>query len=90
MAKVYYILKYSCVLTLARKNRKVIGTIKKVYKTYGQDLEIITNNKKVAHFPEQRIKRNQERLAKQKLGQTFNPLEFISSKYIGFKRSITT
>jgi len=49
MSRIYYILKYSCALTLANKHK--LGTMKKVFKKYGKDLNIIKDEKVVASFP---------------------------------------
>lgn len=51
LSRIHYILKYSCVLTLALKLK--LGTAKKVFKKYGKDLIIIVNNKVVASFPQE-------------------------------------
>jgi len=37
-ARIHYILKYSCALTIAKKMR--LKTLRKVFKTYGESLEI--------------------------------------------------
>ena len=51
LGRIHYILKYSCVLTLASKLR--LSTAKQVFKKYGKDLKIIENNKVVASFPQE-------------------------------------
>jgi len=51
LGRIHYILKYSCVLTLASKLR--LGTAKQVFKKYGKDLKVIVNNKVVASFPQE-------------------------------------
>lgn len=49
LGRIYYILKYSCVLTLASKLR--LFTAKKVFAKFGKNTNIIVNNKIVASFP---------------------------------------
>lgn len=49
LGRIHYILKYSCLLTIASKLR--LGTIKQTYKKFGKDIKIIVNNKMVASFP---------------------------------------
>lgn len=49
MGRIYYILKYSCVLTLASKLR--LFTAKKVFAKFGKNTNIIVNNNIVASFP---------------------------------------
>jgi hypothetical protein len=49
MGRIYYILKYSCVLTLASKLR--LFTANKVFAKFGKNTNIIVNNKIVASFP---------------------------------------
>jgi len=49
MGRIYYILKYSCVLTLASKLR--LFTANKVFAKLGKDTNILMNNKIVASFP---------------------------------------
>lgn len=43
--KIHYILKYSCVLTIASKMK--LATKKKVFKKYGKDLNILNEKKKI-------------------------------------------
>lgn len=75
IAKVHYILKYSCVLTLATKNKKTIGTIKKIFNKYGQNLSINKNGKQLAHFPEQRITRQPFNCKSKR--RNFDPVTFF-------------
>lgn len=49
LGRIYYIFKYSCVLSLASKLKLI--TAKKVFKKFGKDLNIVENNKLVASFP---------------------------------------
>jgi hypothetical protein len=49
LGRIHYILKYSCLLTLASKLR--LGTVKQTFKKFGKDTNIIVNNKIVASFP---------------------------------------
>jgi group II intron reverse transcriptase/maturase len=49
LGRIHYILKYSCLLTLASKLR--LETVKQTYKKFGKDINIIANNKIVASFP---------------------------------------
>jgi len=50
LGRIHYILKYSCVLTLASKLR--LGTAKQVFKKFGKDIKIIKNNKLITSFPQ--------------------------------------
>lgn len=55
-ARVHFILKYSCVLTLASKMK--LKTKKKVFKKYGKDLEILNDKGKIiASYPTVSYKR---------------------------------
>lgn len=49
LGRIAYILKYSCILTLASKLR--LKTKAKVFKKYGRDINIIKDGKIVASFP---------------------------------------
>ena len=51
LSSIHYILKYSCVLTLASKLK--LGTARKVFKKFGKDLKVIVDNKVVASFPQE-------------------------------------
>lgn len=54
--RVHYILKYSCVLTIASKMK--LKTKKKVFKKYGKDLKILNRKGKIiAYYPTIRYKR---------------------------------
>lgn len=55
LGRIHYILKYSCVLTLASKLK--LRTKKKVFKKFGKDLNIIVDNKKVASMPNMRTRK---------------------------------
>lgn len=50
LGRISYILKYSCVLTLAAKLR--LFTAKKVFRKFGKNLNIIVDKKIVASFPD--------------------------------------
>lgn len=54
LGRIHYILKYSCVLTLASKLK--LRTKKQVFKKFGRDLRIINNNKIVASIPNVELK----------------------------------
>jgi len=48
LSQIFYIIKYSCVLTLASKLK--LGTMKKVFEKFGEDLAIKVGDKTVASF----------------------------------------
>jgi len=53
--RVHYILKYSCVLTIASKMR--LYTKRKVFKKYGKNLSVKGNNDKIISYPTPSYKR---------------------------------
>ena len=58
-ARVHFILKYSCVLTIASKMK--LKTKKKVFKKYGKDLKILNEKGKIIeHYPTPSYKRPQK------------------------------
>lgn len=62
-ARVHYILKYSCVLTIASKMK--LKTKKKVFKKYGKDLSILNEKKKIiACYPTINYKRPKSKVSK--------------------------
>lgn len=51
LGRIHYILKYSCILTLASKLK--LGTKKQVFKKFGKNISIIQNDKIIASFPDE-------------------------------------
>jgi group II intron reverse transcriptase/maturase len=49
MGRIYYIIKYSCMLTLVSKHK--LRTKKQGFKKYGKDMKIIKEDKTLAEFP---------------------------------------
>ena len=49
LSRIYYIIKYSCVLSLSLKHK--LKTAKGAFRKYGKDLTIKVNGKAVASFP---------------------------------------
>nr|YP_009681218.1 hypothetical protein [Austropuccinia psidii]QDH07267.1 hypothetical protein [Austropuccinia psidii] len=54
LGRIHYILKCSCVLTLAAKLK--LKTMKQVFKKYGKNLSVIIDNKMVAQIPDVELK----------------------------------
>lgn len=50
MAKVIYLLKYSCARTLSMKHGKRLGSYRAVFRKYGKDLTVVKDGKVVAQF----------------------------------------
>lgn len=53
MGRIYYIIKYSCMLTLVSKHK--LGTKKQGFKKYGKDIEIKKDDKIIANFPNEKF-----------------------------------
>lgn len=66
LGRIHYILKYSCILTLASKLN--LGSKKQVFNKFGKNLNIIKNNKIVASIPDVELKNK-----KVFLGNSVNP-----------------
>lgn len=73
LGRIHYILKYSCVLTLASKLK--LKTKKQVFKKFGRDLNIIVDNKKVASM--QNIELKNKKVFKVDMVNPFFMLEQI-------------
>jgi group II intron reverse transcriptase/maturase len=53
MGRIYYIIKYSCMLTLVSKHK--LRTKKQGFKKYGKDIEIRKDDKLIASFPNEKF-----------------------------------
>ena len=72
VAKVHYILKYSCALTFASKLK--LGTLKKVFKKFGKNLTVFLDEEKANKITFYKI--SYKKLKRTKI-ETFNPLNCI-------------
>jgi len=84
-ARIHYILKYSCALTIASKMK--LGTLKQVFSHYGANLEI--KNEKgeiIQNYPKISYSRPKEPI-KTKI---FDPIGYIEKTSTYFKRSLAT
>lgn len=78
-AKIHYILKYSCVLTIASKMK--LNTKKKVFKKYGKDLRILNEKGKIiACYPAPNYKRPKKSSSESFKNFNENFIEEIDSK----------
>ncbi|KAJ3214147.1 hypothetical protein HK099_007005 [Clydaea vesicula] len=71
-ARMYYILKYSCALTLCTKMK--LGTLRKTFKKYGPDLTVEIKDKKKISFPKYDEFKSKNIL---KLSYNYDPVSII-------------
>eukprot|EP00172_Hildenbrandia_rubra_P002281 Plantae.Rhodophyta-Hildenbrandia_rubra.ctg30187.p1 GENE.Plantae.Rhodophyta-Hildenbrandia_rubra.ctg30187~~Plantae.Rhodophyta-Hildenbrandia_rubra.ctg30187.p1 ORF type:complete len:338 (-),score=19.91 Plantae.Rhodophyta-Hildenbrandia_rubra.ctg30187:225-1238(-) len=84
-ARIHYILKYSCALTIASKMK--LGTLKKVFNQYGANLKIKNEKEKVIQsYPKISYSRPKDPI-KTKI---FDPINYIEKSSNYFKRSLAT
>ena len=82
-ARIHYILKYSCALTIASKMK--LGTLKKVFNQYGANLEIRDEaGKTIQSYP----KISYSRPKKPIKTKVYDPFNYIEKSSTYFKRSL--